>query len=296
MAKLNQLTRYSRIINKLSGLRHYVPAGELIDAMGGLSDFGINYTLRTLQRDIRSIEQVFGIEIRNKKGDGYYIASVPDKTEMFAGLLSDYQILTSLEESRGLHEYIIPDHRTPVISIPVNDLVTAIRDRRIVRFSYYLPLCNEVRHYDGQPYFIKQSQGKWYLLAIVKDNIRSFELGRFRSFNVLEQTFERNEDFFPKDQFSNSFGIWDDENLPIEHIVLSVSQQEWRFMKTYPIHHTQELIEETPDRVTLSIDVRITHDLMMDLLSRAHSLRIIEPASLREDYRRILLTAANNNM
>ena len=52
MAKLNQLTRYSRIINKLSGLRHYVPAGELIDAIGGLSDLGINYTLRTLQRDI----------------------------------------------------------------------------------------------------------------------------------------------------------------------------------------------------------------------------------------------------
>ena len=72
--------RYSRIINKLSGLRHYVPAGELIDAMGGLSDFGINYTLRTLQRDIRSIEQVFGIEIRNKKGDGYYIPAFPTIT------------------------------------------------------------------------------------------------------------------------------------------------------------------------------------------------------------------------
>ena len=121
-------------------------------------------------------------------------------------------------------------------------------------------------------------------------------MGRFCSFNVLEQTFERNEDCFPKDQFSNSFGIWDDENLPIEHIVFSVSQQEWRFMKTYPIHHTQAIIEETPDRVTLSIDVRITHDLMMDLLSRAHSLRIIEPATLKEDYRRILLTAANNNL
>ena len=90
MAKLNQLTRYSRIINKLSGLRHLVPAGELIHATGGLSDLGINYTLRTLQRDIRSIEQVFGIEIRNKKGYGYYIASVPEKTEKFSGLLSDY--------------------------------------------------------------------------------------------------------------------------------------------------------------------------------------------------------------
>lgn len=296
MAKLNQLTRYSRIINRLSGLRHYIPADELIDAMGGLSDFGINYTIRTLQRDIRSIEQVFGIEIRNRKGYGYYIASVPDKTEAFTGLLSDYQILTSLEETRGLHEYIIPDHRAPVISVPVNDFVTAIRDRRFIRFSYYLPLDNEVRQYDGQPYFIKQSQGKWYLLAIVKDKIRSFELGRFRSFDILEQTFERNEDRFPKNQFSNSFGIWDDENLPIEHIVFSVSQQEWRFMKTYPIHHTQTLIEEMPDLVTLSIDVRITHDLMMDLLSRAHSLRIIEPASLKEEYRKILSTALNNNL
>lgn len=296
MAKLNQLTRYSRIINRLSGLRHYVPADELIEAMGGLSDFGINYTIRTLQRDIRSIEQVFGIEIRNRKGYGYYIASVPDKTEAFTGLLSDYQILTSLEETRGLHEYIIPDHRAPVISVPVNDLVTAIRDRRFIRFSYYLPLGNEVRQYDGQPYFIKQSQGKWYLLAIVKDKIRCFELGRFRSFDILEQTFERNEDRFPKNQFSNSFGIWDDENLPIEHIVFSVSQQEWRFMKTYPIHHTQTLIEEMPDHVTLSIDVRITHDLMMDLLSRAHSLRIIEPASLKEEYIKILSTALSNNL
>ena len=76
MAKLNQLTRYSRIINKLSGLGQYVPASELIDAMGGLSDFGINYTIRTLQRDIRSIEQVFGIEIRNRKGYGSVSSSV----------------------------------------------------------------------------------------------------------------------------------------------------------------------------------------------------------------------------
>lgn len=296
MAKINQLNRFCRIINRLSGLQKYVSAEDLMSAIRGFMGDTCECSIRTLQRDFRAIEEIFGIEIEFVRGLGYHIAENSIKNSRFSELLSNYQILTSLEHSKGLHEYVIPDHRTPVINVPIGDLLLAIKDRKIIRFLYYLPLCNEERTYEVQPYFIKQSQGKWYLLAVENEDVRSFELGRFRSFSVLTQTFERNDNHFQKDQFSDSFGIWDDKNLPIEHIILSVSQQEWRFMKTYPIHHTQTLIEETPKLVTISIDVRITHDLMMDLLSRAHSLRIIEPAPLKEEYKKILSTALNNNI
>ncbi len=78
MAKMNQLTRYSRIINKLSGRRNYIPAEELIDAMGGLSEFGINYTIRTLQRDILSIEQAKKITLKMSETEWRYLKTSYD--------------------------------------------------------------------------------------------------------------------------------------------------------------------------------------------------------------------------
>lgn len=284
MAKLNQLTRYSRIINKLSGLRHYVPASELIDAMGGLSDFGFNYTIRTLQRDIRSIEQVFGIEIRNRKGYGYYIASVPDKTEAFTGLLSDFEILDSVNSHEGLHEFVLPEHRKQIVSISISNLLTAIRDRKVIKFSYIKPQSDgTMLEYEAQPYYLKQSQTRWYLYALVDGQTRSFELGRIESLRITNRAFERQISIDIKDEFTDTFGIMNDKNLPAEDITLKVNETEWRYLKTLPIHHSQTLLEECPDGSKLiSIHLKPSYDFIMDLLSRGPEVEVISPVELRE--------------
>ena len=53
---LNQIKRLSAIVNKLSGICEYVGKEDLLEAMSGDMAENGPYTLRTLQRDIKTIE------------------------------------------------------------------------------------------------------------------------------------------------------------------------------------------------------------------------------------------------
>lgn len=72
MAKTGMLQRFLLIIGKLEGQNGYIPGDVLIKHVekemryrdGNLS----GSSLRTIQRDIKSIEELFGIVIKHKKG------------------------------------------------------------------------------------------------------------------------------------------------------------------------------------------------------------------------------------
>lgn len=85
MAKVNQIRRLIIIVSKLSGYNRYVPAKELVDYVERTirtrySDTA-GCTLRTLQQDFQTIEELFHIIIRHDKLKGYYIAERSGNTE-----------------------------------------------------------------------------------------------------------------------------------------------------------------------------------------------------------------------
>lgn len=204
MAKLTQLSRFGRIINRLSGLQEYVSSEELLASMRGIMLEEQAYTIRTLQRDINTIAEIFGIEIENKRGRGYHIVNRSPEPGRFAGLLSDYEILSNMKEYPGVHEYIVPEHRQQIFTIEIKDVLLSIAHRNEITFTYTSPRQEgEVKQYRAQPYFIKQSQGKWYLFALVNGSMRSFELGRFESFKILESTFDRDSSITLDTPFKN---------------------------------------------------------------------------------------------
>lgn len=82
---MGRLIRYILIIHKLSGHRKYVSADELISYLNlqmELRGYEIGISLRTLQRDIKEIADMFEIEIKNYRGYGYYIADRPVETDI----------------------------------------------------------------------------------------------------------------------------------------------------------------------------------------------------------------------
>jgi len=284
MAKLNQLSRFGRIINRLSGLQEYVPTEDLLESMRGLMSENQPYTVRTLQRDIQTIAEVFGVEIENRRGYGYHIINRTQDPDRYAGLLSDYEVLSYMKASPGLHEYVVPEHRHQVISINIKDVLMSIAGRNVVSFDYSSPRNDgKSKHYSAEPYFVKQSQGKWYLFARVDGAMRSFELGRFENYKITGKTFIRDVSLSLDNSFKYSFGIWDDEKQPIEDVILKVSVTEWEYLKTFPIHSSQTLISETDEYVIFSLRLRISYDFIMDLMSRCPAIEVLEPKHLRKE-------------
>ena len=294
---LNQIKRLSAIVNKLSGISEYVSKEELLEAMSGDMAENGSYTLRTLQRDIRTIEEVFGMEIENVKGEGYRIVGWdPVYTDRFKELLSEIEILSTVGSDSGTRDFIIPEQRTMAFSVDIHKVLESIKQRRRVRFSYSLPRSGgkEVE-YVAEPYFLKQSQNRWYLVAMVESVLKCFELGRFVDFKVLDEDFVQGSGVRAENLFRDCFGIWDDPKMPVEDILLRFSPLDGRFIKTLPIHSSQKVAVETEEYVEVTLRLKITNDFVMALLSRSSSVEILAPQSLKDRMNAIWAAAFERN-
>lgn len=81
------------------------------------------------------------------------------------------------------------------------------------------------------------------------------------------------------------------DQLSIQHVVLQFSYEQGQYVKTYPLHSSQRLIEENKHQVLVELDLYITYDFIKELLSFGSGLKVIEPASLKQDIKKILKKA-----
>lgn len=300
MAKLQQLQRLLVIIRKLESQK-YVPTDELfeyvkrdMDIRGSLAGF----SLRTIQRDMMMIEELFGIIICNESGLGYHIdhreIASPDRYEE---LLMNLDLLSALDADSGLRDYVTTEHHRAMGTEFMPYLLNAIRNNYSVEFDYTLVRHgNSISHKNIEPYFLKECQHRWYLIGKDEGRIKVFGLDRISHLSINEDfELERDNTIDPQTLFLHSFGIWDDPGIPVEEIILSYSALDGSFLKTLPLHHSQEILIDTPQEFRIKVHLKITNDFVMELLSRSNSLIVIAPESLRERINNIYKEALNRN-
>lgn len=298
---MGRLIRYILIIQKLSGKKKYIPAEELISYLNlqmELRGYEIGLSVRTLQRDIADIESMFEIEIKNRRGYGYFIACRSDDTDLrYEELLINFDLLTSLNHSADVSGFIIPEHHRPkgVESIPA--IIHAIKTSNVIKFDYKLIRKeNRLISTTVNPHFLKESLGLWYLVAIDDmENLRNYAVDRISNLEILPVQFKRDESLDPNSLFQNSYGIWDDETIPIEEVELSYSPLDGYFLKATALHSSQEIIVDNNEEFRIKLRIRITNDFVMALLARSNSLTVVRPLSLRERINKIYQQAINRN-
>lgn len=118
----------SAIVNKLSGISEYVSKEALLEAMSGEMAENGPSSLRTLRRNIKTIEEVFGIEIQNVRGKGYHIVGRdPVYTDRFKELLSEFEIISAAGSDSGTRDYIIPEQRRMMFSVDIQKILSSIK-------------------------------------------------------------------------------------------------------------------------------------------------------------------------
>jgi predicted DNA-binding transcriptional regulator YafY len=303
MAKIEMLQRLLLIVNKLSNKRAtYVPTDELIDYVE--KNMRIRYsdaagsTLRTIQRDLLTIDSLFGISVKNKKGYGYFINErLSASPEKYEELLLNFDLLSALDADSGLQNYVLAEHHRPRGSLHISALMDAIRKCHPVEFDYtYVRHGNKLSRKKVCPHFLKESNQLWYLLAYDGTILKTFGLDRISNLAILEdEKFKRNNDIVVEDLFKDCYGIWDQEDIPVEDIVLSYDALDGTFLKTMPLHHSQQILTDTDEEFRIRLRLRITNDFVMELLSRSRSLTVHEPLSLRERIHTIYTEALRRN-
>lgn len=299
--KMGRLIRYILIINRLSGLQKLVPGDELISYLNGqieIRGYEVGLTLRTLQRDIKDIEEMFGVEIKNKRGHGYYISEIDEDRDIrYKDLLMNFDLLTSISDDSQSVGYIIPEHHRPKGSDQIPTIIKAIKESLVIEFSYTLVRKDYKRiSKTVKPYFLKESLGLWYLVCLDENNeLRTFGIDRISNLKITDVGFKRDESIETKNLFMYSYGIWDDHSKPIEDVELSYSPLDGSFLKTTPLHSSQKIIMDNESEFRIRLRIRITNDFIMAILSRSKSLKVIKPESLKREIRSIYEKALERN-
>ena len=298
---MGRLIRCILIIQKLSGKKKYTPADELISYLNlqmELRGYEVGLSLRTLQRDIAEIETMFEIEIKNRRGEGYFIFDRTDNADIrYEELLLNFDLLNSLNNSNDISGFIIPEHHRPRGAESIPALIHAIKSSSVITFDYRLiRKDNKIIPKTVNPHFLKESLGLWYLVAVDDmGKLRNYAVDRISNIEILTSNFKRDKRIDPNSLFQNSYGIWDDAKIPIEEVELSYSPLDGYFLKATPLHSSQEIMVDDNEEFRIKLKIRITNDFVMALLARSNSLTVIKPQSLRERINCIYQQALTRN-
>ena len=68
--------------------------------------------------------------------------------------------------------------------------------------------------------------------------------------------------------------------LGFSRFPLEFSKQQGNYIKTFPLHESQRIVDETEDTVLLEIYIHLTKDIIMELLKYGSNVEVLEPKSL----------------
>ena len=301
--QLEIIKRHLVIINKLFGCKKFVSKEELTDYVNRRMEErdSCGVSLRTLERDFIAIEDLFGITIGyDVAHNGYYIQE-EDKREKtsYDELLLNFELLTALGDEPNLHSFVLAEHHRPANYAYLGEIIKAIKNKHPLSFSYeYIRSDGYSRIKKVKPHYLKEDQHRWYLLAVdcEDDKLKTFAVDAISQLEILKQEhFKRLIDIQIKDLFKYSYGIWNQEDIPVEEIEIAYSPLDGKFIKRLPLHHSQIILADNEKEFRIQVTLRITNDFVMALLSRSSSLTIIRPLHLRERIKKIYQQALQRN-
>lgn len=285
MSKIGYIQRYLLLIRRirnhpystLEELRRYaeqelIARGEPIRSL----------SQRTIERDIRDIRSALGVSIDYSHSErGYFIPPDEDSTSDLERILEPFEVLTAMRQDTGVRDFIIPERRRAAGTEHLYGLVHAIRSGLCATFDYRKFWSADTSRRTIEPYALKETRGRWYVVGtdLADRRLKTFGLDRITYLTIKQERFRKDPTFDIQERFRHSLTV--DRTDKVEHIVFSVGASDAAYLKTMPLHPSQRIVREISQRTAFSLDVYLTPDVVMELLSRAQTLRIESPEYLR---------------
>jgi proteasome accessory factor B len=138
------------------------------------------------------------------------------------------------------------------------------------------------------PLALKESQVRWYLSAVdTKDQkLKTFGLDRMLDLDIATTSFREQYHYNINQIFQNTFGIINAEECEPEQVVLSFTAEQGKYIKSFPLHHSQQLISETKEELVFKLNLVVTHDLIMELMKYGSGLKVKMPKHLAQSLKK----------
>lgn len=176
----------------------------------------------------------------------------------------------------------------------LKELVLAVRERRLIEFTYKKFGDELVRRRRMKPLLIKESQELWYVIGMLDTRPYpiTFAVDRMSDLIVTEDIFEEIA-FNSEDHFRYSFGITALNADPVD-VILSFSKEQGNYLKVVPIHHTQQVLVESNDEYRIQIKIKPSIEFYKRILGYGHGVKVISPQAVSDQITSTLRAALKN--
>lgn len=296
MSKKQFIKRHLLLINKLKKAScSFDELQKYLQFQSELDEENYSVSTRTLQRDIAEIKSLYNIEIKFNRKEGVYQLNDDQEDFLCDRILETFTVLDTLKIAENLSDEIIFEQRKSLGLENIFILIHAIKNQLEITFWHKKYSEENTIEKRIQPYSVKESKHRWYVVGkeTSSNEIRTFGLDRINNVELSKIKFKKPSKTFIKNLFKNSFGIIYDQNPP-QKIVLEFSQFQANYIKSLPLHSSQRIIFEDENSCIIEMYIFPTYDFFMEILSMGKEVKVIEPASLKEEIKNSLIETLNN--
>lgn len=243
---------------------------------------------RTFHRHKEAILSIFGIEIKCDRTDKtYYIANADDIEQggVRKWLVNTFAVNNLINESHQLKRRILFEE-IPSGQHFLTPIIEAMRDEHTIELTYRNFRKDKSFTFEIEPFCVKVFKQRWYLVArsVSDEQIRIYGLDRIEAMRLAEKSFRLPSDFDAQEFFADSFGIIVDEEYDVERVRIRVDNRQRNYLRSLPLHPTQNEIERMPDFSVFEFRLRPTFDFQQELRTHGAAVEVLSPEWLRNEF------------
>lgn len=202
------------------------------------------------------------------------------------GLEGIFQKLESnihLKNKREL-ETVIDFEKTPIAHGYewIDVLVRHILANDVLNITYrkYAELFPKV--HEIHPYLLKEYRNRWYLLGLNSKYqvLQTLALDRIEGVIINSSVYNKDRKPDPDVFFKDTLGVSVTDKGKVKVELLFSSSQAY-YIKTQPIHHSQQVVSESEAGLLISLEVIEGYELDSIILSYGKDVEVVSPPSLR---------------
>jgi predicted DNA-binding transcriptional regulator YafY len=173
-------------------------------------------------------------------------------------------------------------------------LYQSIIEQKVVMIQYH-PFGRDIKEHTLSPYLLKQYRNRWYVIGYAhkKKLTLVFALDRIKELNNSKAKYFIDTNFSAEQYFKYSFGVTHNYNLLPEKVRLWFNAINKDYILSQPLHHSQEIIENTNEYAIVEINVIITWELKAMIMGYSNGIKVLSPISLQQSIATELQAAAN---
>lgn len=291
MSMRESFLRYFHIINKLRKRpSSFVDIDNYLAHQSELQGYNFNVSKRQFQRDLANIASIFDIEITYDQKKLVYCINNDGLSEISQRRMEAFNTFNALKIDENISKSIHFEKRQPQGTENMFGLLHAIKNHLQIGFTYFKFWEDEPTERVAEPYALKEFKNRWYVLASdLKDNqIKSFALDRLSELEITKKHFTPPVDFDVTEHYKHCFGIISPTTNEPEEVILSFNQIQGKYIKSLPLHDSQEILIDTKEELRIKLTIFITFDFIMELLSFGENVKVIKPENLKKKIKKRL--------